>query len=236
MKKLPGIIGPLLLIAAGFILLLVNLDYLPRNIFLTIVWHFWPGILILIGLDILVRQTESRFYYTAGVLLGFFIIAGIIILASGEVGPLSRNGPFYPFNVHRDGVALPDSGLVEKVLIGTDLAHEDLEGKDLKNALLIGADLAGANLQRTDMSGTLSIGSNMNGADMQYSDLSGSFLLGVNLNGANLTNSDLNNSFLLGTNLDGTILCGAKLNNALRLGVETTISTVCPDCTAGPCW
>lgn len=54
-----SILGPALLIGLGIIFLLNSLDILPWEIWASL-WRFWPVILILIGLEIMLRRTPQR--------------------------------------------------------------------------------------------------------------------------------------------------------------------------------
>lgn len=90
MKRRPGLIGPLILLALGFILLFNNLGLISWDIWSTL-WRFWPLILILLGLEILVSRTESGIAYALVALLGVVVIVGAIGLAwIGLESPLSQ--------------------------------------------------------------------------------------------------------------------------------------------------
>jgi hypothetical protein len=75
-ERRQGILWPIILIAAGVLLLLGNLGLLQWN-----VWElarFWPLILVLAGLDILAAQVKSPWAYAAIMLLGLLVILGLI--------------------------------------------------------------------------------------------------------------------------------------------------------------
>lgn len=55
-----SVAGALILIVAGFMLLLYNLGYLPGDIW-QYLWRFWPMILILVGADIALRGFPAWF-------------------------------------------------------------------------------------------------------------------------------------------------------------------------------
>ncbi len=55
-----SVTGALILIVAGFMLLLYNLGYLPGDIW-QYLWRFWPMILILVGADIALRGFPAWF-------------------------------------------------------------------------------------------------------------------------------------------------------------------------------
>ena len=75
----PSLIGPLILITIGILLLLANLGYLPLS-FWEIAWRFWPLVLILIGLDIIIGR-RSRFGALIIIALWCALVAGILWLA-----------------------------------------------------------------------------------------------------------------------------------------------------------
>ncbi len=75
----PSLIGPLILITIGILLLLANLGYLPLS-FWEIAWRFWPLILILIGLEIIIGR-HSRLGALLIIALWCALIAGILWLA-----------------------------------------------------------------------------------------------------------------------------------------------------------
>ncbi|MBC7261840.1 MAG: hypothetical protein H5T63_07475, partial [Chloroflexi bacterium] len=79
-RNRPSIIGPLLLIAAGVLLLLNQMGKLPWGIWGTI-WRFWPVILILIGLEILIGLSRSTVIYIIGLLIALAILGGVIAYA-----------------------------------------------------------------------------------------------------------------------------------------------------------
>nr|MBC7245163.1 hypothetical protein [Chloroflexota bacterium] len=73
----PSIVGPLLLIAAGVLLLLNQMGKLPWSVWGTL-WRFWPVILILIGLEILISMGRSIIWYIVGLLIALVVLAGVI--------------------------------------------------------------------------------------------------------------------------------------------------------------
>jgi hypothetical protein len=82
----PSLIGPLLLITIGILLLLANLGYLPLS-FWEIAFRFWPLILILIGLEIIIGR-RSRLGALLILALWCALIAGILWLAITSGGAL----------------------------------------------------------------------------------------------------------------------------------------------------
>lgn len=73
-----GPIGALILIGIGTIFLLNNLGFLPLDVWQNL-WRFWPAILILIGLQLILgRNPRSNFI----VLIVGLIFIGLIVLIS----------------------------------------------------------------------------------------------------------------------------------------------------------
>ncbi|VVB89172.1 Uncharacterised protein [uncultured archaeon] len=89
MTRRPGYVFPLLLIAAGFILLSNNLGLLHWETWGSI-WHYWPVLLILWGMEIIARHTESRAVYFAAVLLSIAVIILTVFLAWNGFPPQDR--------------------------------------------------------------------------------------------------------------------------------------------------
>jgi hypothetical protein len=77
-------IGPIILITLGIIFLLNNFGILPWDIW-TNLWKFWPVIIILIGIEILIGQSIS--IRTMVILLVLVFLIPIFI----AVNPLTRN-------------------------------------------------------------------------------------------------------------------------------------------------
>jgi len=77
--KRPSLIGPLILITIGILFLLVNLGYLPLS-FWEIAFRFWPLILILIGLEILLGR-RSTIGGLVVIALWFALVAGVVWLS-----------------------------------------------------------------------------------------------------------------------------------------------------------
>jgi hypothetical protein len=89
-----------LLIVGGSILLLNNLGFLPWETW-SVLWQFWPVLLILGGIEIVLGHSSlSRFLVT---LLGLLVAAFIIALALAPTNPgidrwLRRHFPKLPEN------------------------------------------------------------------------------------------------------------------------------------------
>lgn len=82
----PSLIGPLILITIGVLFLLANLGMLPFS-FWEIAARFWPLLLILIGLDIILGR-RSLLGSLVIVLLWIALVAGVLWLAFAQGGGL----------------------------------------------------------------------------------------------------------------------------------------------------
>ncbi len=79
-----GVVGALILIGIGLILLLYNLGLLPLDIWQNL-WRFWPAILILAGLQMVIGR--SRGANIIVLLVGLLFIALIILLSMAPGNP-----------------------------------------------------------------------------------------------------------------------------------------------------
>lgn len=82
----PSLVGPLILITIGVLLLLNQMGRLPGEIWWSL-WRYWPVILILLGIEILIEVSRSRVLYLLGLLIAIAILGGLIsyaVLRSGE--------------------------------------------------------------------------------------------------------------------------------------------------------
>jgi len=77
----PSLVGPLMLIGAGVVLLLNQAGLLPWNVWATL-WRFWPVVLVLLGIEILVGVTRSKPVYLAALLLSAIILVGTVAYAT----------------------------------------------------------------------------------------------------------------------------------------------------------
>lgn len=88
-RRLGGsILFPILLIALGVVLLTQTLGLVPWEIWGRL-WGFWPVIVILIGLDILVGGRGTIFRYIIG-LIAIATIAGILLLTTLSPFPFAN--------------------------------------------------------------------------------------------------------------------------------------------------
>jgi hypothetical protein len=127
MKQRPGFVGPLLLITIGFILLFNKLGLIHWASWGSL-WHYWPVILILWGIEILARNTESDIVYFTAVFICILVIIGTVFLAS--------NG-YPPSDYTRDnlrGIIFDNRPLEDKDLNFADLAYADLRNSVLDEA------------------------------------------------------------------------------------------------------
>lgn len=200
--------GPLILLTIGFILLFNNMGVIPSDIWIRL-WLYWPVILILIGIEVLVCCGESKAASIAALLIEIIVIIGAVMLALSGVPQIE------------DGNNLTGSDLSDK-----DLGGQDMNFADLKNANLSNSNLDGANLNFADL----------NGADITNASMKGANLNFANIKNANLGNSYLNGANLNFADLRGTNLAGASFEGANLVGTRTSKTTICPDSRPGPCW
>ncbi|VVB89168.1 Uncharacterised protein [uncultured archaeon] len=106
MKKRPGFVGPLLILSIGLILLFNNMGLARWDIWGSL-WHYWPVILILSGIQILARNAESDVMYFVAVLISILVISGTVLLAWNGYPPPGRMGEdvwgFVYNNIHGGG-------------------------------------------------------------------------------------------------------------------------------------
>jgi len=91
-KYRPSLVGPLILITVGVLLLLNQMGRLPWSVWGTL-WRFWPVILILIGLEILVGTSRSVALYLVGLLVAIVVLGGVIGYAIYRGGPATAPRP-----------------------------------------------------------------------------------------------------------------------------------------------
>jgi len=76
----PSLVGPLILIAAGILLLLNQTGRLPWAVWGTL-WRFWPVILVLIGLEVLIGVSRSTAWYIVGLVVAIVVLGSVITYA-----------------------------------------------------------------------------------------------------------------------------------------------------------
>ena len=74
-RRQHSIVLPIILIILGILLLLSNLGYLPPG-FWANAWRFWPVILILVGLEVLIGRRSA--WAAAGTVIGVVIVIVIV--------------------------------------------------------------------------------------------------------------------------------------------------------------
>jgi len=91
MERRPGYVGPLLLISIGFILLFNKLGFLQWGAWGSLM-HYWPVILILWGIEILARNTESGLLYFVAVFASIVLIIASVFMAWNGYPPSGETG------------------------------------------------------------------------------------------------------------------------------------------------
>jgi len=157
MERRPGFVWPLLLIMIGFILLFNKMGLIHWGSWGSL-WHYWPVILILWGIEIIARQTESDIVYFTAVFICILVIIGTVWLASNGYPPSDKNGDELKFNF--------------AYLDNADFNNSNLNGINMNFASMQYAKFDNANLE----------GANLNFADLAYADLRNSVLDEANLN------------------------------------------------------
>ncbi len=228
MTRRPGYVGPLLLLTIGFILLFREMGLLQWGSWGSL-WRYWPVLLILWGLEILARHTESDVMYFLIIFLSIILILGTIFLAWNGYPPLER--------IEKNQWGTIDKSKLE----GKDFNFANLENADLSNSFLNGANMNFAVMRNANFSNSSLEGINMNFADLRYAKLDNTGMKGANLNFADLKYANLQNAVLDGANLNFANLDGANLTGASLVGASlaftgTSSSTVCPNSNRGPCW
>lgn len=72
----PNLVGPLILISIGVLLLLNQMGWLRWDILWSL-WRYWPVILILLGVEVLLGISQSRVLYLLGLLIAIAVLAGL---------------------------------------------------------------------------------------------------------------------------------------------------------------
>lgn len=79
-----GLVGAAFWMGLGVIFLLINLNVLPWNIW-DILFRFWPVIIILAGIDIILgRQMRSGWRALVGLVIVLAVLAGILVYANSK--------------------------------------------------------------------------------------------------------------------------------------------------------
>ena len=194
MTRRQGITGPLILITFGILVILNNLKILPDGFFGSL-WHFWPVILIVSGLDIMLTHIESRSSYFLGIMLGITVVCGAVALSWIGV-PHTQQPQMQTISFDGHGEDLRGAHLEGTNRFFTDLSHSNMSGAnlngsnfffiDMSSADLEGAELNCANIFFADMTNANIRNVDMDGANIFFADLSGADLEGTNIGSANL--------------------------------------------------
>ncbi len=116
MRRKPNLISPIILIAIGVLFLLNNFGLLPWGVW-ELVWRFWPLVLILVGLEILIGWSRSGIAIALVLSLGLLLILGCL-LAAIYWGYPERG-------IERESM-VQEMGDVEEAAIEIELAAGDL--------------------------------------------------------------------------------------------------------------
>jgi len=81
-RRLPSLFWPVLLIGIGVILLLQNLGVLSWDSWTTL-WRFWPLLIILLGLDVLIGRRSSAGSIVSALLIVLLVAAVAFVLTVG---------------------------------------------------------------------------------------------------------------------------------------------------------
>ncbi len=166
MERRPGFVGPLLLITIGLILLSNKLGLLQWVSWGSL-WQFWPVILILWGIEILARHTESDVIYFMAVFLSILLIIVTVFLASNGYPPADKTGD------NLRGIIFNNGNFEDK----------EFNFADLKYAYLSNAVLDGANLNFVDLDGANLTGARLKGANLAFAGTSKSTICPDSTNG-----------------------------------------------------
>ena len=123
----PSLIGPLILITIGILFLLANLGYLPLS-FWEIASRYWPLVLVLIGLEIIIGR-HSIIGGLVILVLWFALIAGVLWLS------VTSGGTFVSTAVIADQINQP-LGAITRATIDLDI------GVATANVTALGTDTA----------------------------------------------------------------------------------------------
>ena len=108
-RNRPSIFWPLILVGAGTMLLLANLNILPWQSWGAL-WRFWPLLLVLLGLDVLIgrRSTAGAVFST---LLILILIGGIVAIGWFAEDIPFLHGLLQPAELRTERVTFPLEGL-----------------------------------------------------------------------------------------------------------------------------
>lgn len=113
----PSLIWPILLIGAGVVFLLANLDLLPSNAWMLIA-RLWPVVLVLLGLEILIGRRSTIGMILSG-FLSLAIVGGLIVLLLSAPNIPALNQLTSPWELQRESIQAPLED-VERAIVSFD--------------------------------------------------------------------------------------------------------------------
>lgn len=129
--------GPIVLIAIGVYFLLANLGYIPGSINWWAALQLWPLALILLGLNVIVRQAPGPLGGFLSALVGLAAVAvfGYVLFFSEDNALLNRFGiePTLPTEVKTEPIEMSADG-VETAVITLDLGMPATDVYALKDS------------------------------------------------------------------------------------------------------
>ncbi len=182
-------------------------------------WPLAAGLVVvagLVGVLLLTQGTRGRVQTIGEGLLTAALVAGPFLWAEWMV------------NRHEKKPAKPESDR-RMALVGRDLRHQELDGRDLGGRVFVGCNLSHSRLSesglveavfdRADLRYVVARGADMTRASLRRSnaahiDLRSAQLVGAQLNDADLRCADLRQALLCDADLRGADLRGADLRGA----------------------
>lgn len=182
-------------------------------------WPLAAGLVVvtgLVGVLLLTQGTRGRVQTIGEALLTAALVAGPFLWAEWMVNR-HESKPMQPEHNHR------------MALVGRDLRHQELDGRDLSSRVFIGCNLSHSRLSesglveavfdRADLRYVVARGADMTRASLRrancaHIDLRSAQLVGAQLNDADLRGADLRQSLLCDADLRGADLRGADLRGA----------------------
>ncbi len=182
-------------------------------------WPLAAGLVViagLVGILLLTQGTRGRTQTIGEGLLTAALVAGPFLWAEWMVNRHEKK----PVNTEEDR---------RMALVGRDLRHQELDGRDLSGRVFVGCNLSHSRLSesglveavfdRADLRYVVARGSDMTRASLRranlaHIDLRSAQLVGAQLNDADLRNADLRQALLCDADLRGADLRGADLRGA----------------------
>ncbi len=182
-------------------------------------WPLAAGLVVvagLVGILLLTQGAEGRTQTIGEALLTAALVAGPFLWAEWMV------------NRHESSTPPPENDR-RMALVGRDLRHQELDGRDLGGRVFVGCNLSHSRLSesglveavfdRADLRYTVARGADMTRASLRrtncaHMDLRSAQLVGAQLNEADLRGADLRQALLCDADLRGADLRGADLRGA----------------------